>query len=95
MNKVEYITPDYGETYPDDACELIKPVFDSGDEHSLDYCAREAGEDHFANHDGWESSWPMEFELFFNGVSKGVFQVFMEYEPGFSAVKKIELEPTP
>jgi hypothetical protein len=43
--------------------------------------AQDAALDYFDNHDGWESSWPLDIELFVDGESVGVFAVEMEYVP--------------
>jgi hypothetical protein len=51
--------------------------------------AQDAALDYFDNHDGWESSWPLDIELFVDGESVGVFAVEMEYTR-FSARKRTE-----
>jgi len=49
-----------------------------------DICEEAA--DHFHDHlDGWESQWPIVFEIFMDGVSMGKCEVEREYEPAFSA----------
>lgn len=54
-----------------------------------DYIAEEVAEDYFSNHDGWESSWPTDFEIFdLDGNSLGVYSVELEHTPTFSASKK-------
>ncbi|ELT3494778.1 hypothetical protein R8002_003579 [Citrobacter freundii] len=62
------------------------------DEHADDFeyelIVQDAAEDYWENHDGWESHWPLNIELFVDGVSVGVFEVVMEMEPTFSASKK-------
>ena len=51
--------------------------------------AEEAAEDHFINHDGWESSWPVNFEIFdLENNTLGVYSVELENRPTFSAVRE-------
>lgn len=59
-------------------------------EDTWDYeqLAQEAAEDYWENHDGWESHWPLNIELFADGNSVGMFEVVMEMEPTFSASKQ-------
>ena len=52
-----------------------------------DVLAEEAAEDHFDNHDGWESDWPLEIEVFKDKVSLGKFSVELERNPCFYAVE--------
>jgi len=49
--------------------------------------AEHAAEDYFSCRDGWESSWPLEFEILIKGVSKGFFEVELENVPTFSSTK--------
>ena len=52
---------------------------------SLEYIAEDAAEDYYVKRDGWESSWPLEIELFNKGESLGVFEVGMEHVAVFQA----------
>jgi hypothetical protein len=81
MKRYEYIVKDLGEKYPDDARGLDS----EWDEDCPDYVAEDAGQDNYDNHDGWEDSWPMKFEIFSEGKSLGVYWVNMEAEPRFYA----------
>jgi len=56
-------------------------VFDDDD---LDRVAESAAEDYFHNYDGWDYTWPLEFEIFsFTGESLARFSVDLESEPVF------------
>ena len=57
-------------------------------DEDLDYMAADAAKDYFENCDGWEASWPIDFEIFIDGDSKGTFTVELEHEPTFSATPK-------
>jgi len=58
------------------------------------YVARACANDYFHNHDGWESNWPLEFEIFTaDGKSIGIFEVAIDYDPYFSPTKKLETTP--
>lgn len=58
-------------------------------EDNPEWVAEEAAKDYHSNHDGWEDSWPLDFELFTAaGVSLGVFTVEREAVPSFSATEK-------
>lgn len=70
-----------GDVYPDDAFEFktswphVHPA----------YIAEDAAECYFTDHDGWEDNWPIEFEIFLDGKSAGVFSVALYHVPSFSA----------
>jgi hypothetical protein len=57
------------------------------DEESIDYMASDAAEDYFTNHDGFEASWPLNFEIFIDNVSQGIHEVEFENTPTFTATK--------
>lgn len=63
-------------------------VDESTDDWEYELMVQDAAEDYWSNHDGWESHWPLNIELFVDGNSVGVFEVVMETEPTFSASKK-------
>lgn len=65
-----------------------KPADEFEDDWEYEQLAQEAAEDYWENHDGWESRWPLNIELFVDGGSVGVFEVVMEMEPTFSANKQ-------
>ncbi|HGY3930753.1 TPA: hypothetical protein ACNVXV_002074 [Citrobacter koseri] len=65
-----------------------RPIDDFEDAWDYEQLAQEAAEDYWENHDGWESRWPLNIELFADGSSVGMFEVVMETEPTFSASKK-------
>lgn len=52
------------------------------------YLATLCGKDYYRNHDGWEYIWPIDFEIFVDKKSVGVFKVELEWDPNFSASKK-------
>ncbi|WP_445496646.1 hypothetical protein [Photorhabdus sp. SF281] len=86
MDKYEYVLS--GDKYPDDAYE-----FES--EWNEDYPARlteDAAKDYYDNHDGWGSEWPVDLEIYINGKILSVFNVSLEYEPIFYAIKKEDNE---
>ncbi|ERT10476.1 hypothetical protein O185_24645 [Photorhabdus temperata J3] len=83
MNKYEYIIS--GDKYPNDAYE-----FESWwHEYYKSYIAEDAAEDYYEYNDGRESNWPIDFEIYINGKSLGIFTVSLESEPVFSATKKV------
>lgn len=41
--------------------------------------------DYHSNHDGWESSWPLEFRIYKTGVEVARFNVERAHEPQFYA----------
>lgn len=47
--------------------------------------ADELAEDFHSNHDGWESSWPLQIRIYKDAVEVARFQVEREYEPTFIA----------
>lgn len=58
---------------------------------TLNYVAEDAAEDFYHNHDGWESTWPLNFVILdedFNELGK--FVVNMEAVPSFLAYKHEE-----
>lgn len=53
------------------------------------------GRDFFHEHDGWEASWPIPFQLFdSDGMPSGTFSVDMEAEPQFIAEPICSPDPT-
>lgn len=42
-------------------------------------------DDYHSNHDGWESSWPLQFRIYEDGVEVARFEVEREYDPRFTA----------
>lgn len=47
-----------------------------------------AAEDFYDNHDGWGYGWPLDFEVFCNDESLGVFTVKQKARPVFHAEEK-------
>lgn len=89
MSKVQYTVVDTGVEFPEDAYSLgILSVPNNPDQWDIEIIAREAADDYWSNHDGWESTWPLEFEIFIDGKSAGKCLVSMEMEPVFSANMK-------
>ena len=90
MSVIQYVVSDEG-TFPEDAYFLDPRHIDEfTPEWEFESLSQDAGLDYFDNHDGWESSWPMDIELFIDGLSVGTFTVEMEQVPRFSARKKQE-----
>lgn len=90
MSTIQYVVIEEGE-FPDDAYFLDPQNIDeSTDEWYLESLAQDAALDYFENHDGWESSWPMDIELFADGKSVGIFAVEMEQVPRFISRKNPE-----
>ncbi len=54
-------------------------------EDSSECIAEEAAEDYQENHDGGESSWPVEIRVFKGDELLGKYEVHREYEPIFIA----------
>jgi len=51
-----------------------------------DYVAQDCAENYHNQHDGWESSWPVEMTIWReDGTLLGRFSVELEHEPSFSA----------
>jgi len=75
----EYILED--ESYPDDAVTFVSS-WSSG---NTAYVAEDAGEEHYDNDPDPECS-PVKLEIFEDGKSLGKFEIFLDYEPTFSAV---------
>ena len=93
--KVEYILPDQGESYPDDAALVMDLGNLDGGRNELHW-ARECAENYHHQHDGWEASWPVDIALYIDGVLIGVFEVEREAEPVFIARKKeVDKSPQP
>ncbi|EOI6865233.1 hypothetical protein ACMVR0_001279 [Yersinia enterocolitica] len=82
--KIQYICRTEDWVFPDDAQD-IDPAYSSDGGH--EFLAGIAAEDYWERFDGWESNWPISFEIFIDGVSAGRFCVEMEPQPVFSAKK--------
>ena len=66
--------------------KLEESYFSSFVDNDLPFIASECAKNFWDNHDGWEGSWPMMFELYDNEMkSLGKFDVEQEYDPTFSA----------
>ena len=86
--KVQYIILDHGEEFPGDATE-IETTWNPADGPShADWAAEDCAEHEHSHCDGWEASWPLDFEIFVKGKSIGVFSVEREAIPAFIASKK-------
>lgn len=79
--RAEFIIRGEGWMYPRDA-ECFDTVWDIDDP---EYIAEDAARHYYENNDGWEDNWPVFFELYQDGVSIGVFEVGLEFDPTFSA----------
>ncbi len=84
--KVEYILPDQGESFPEDA--ILMGEFAAASVGNELHWARECAENYHNAHDGWEASWPVDIALYLDGILIGLFEVEREAEPVFIARKK-------
>ncbi|WP_159427002.1 hypothetical protein, partial [Enterobacter hormaechei] len=75
MSVIQYVVSDAG-TFPEDAYFLDPRHIDElTSKWELECLSQDAALDYFDNHDGWESDWPLDIELFVDGESVGVFAV--------------------
>ena len=90
MKKIdlEYIMPQCQEKYPDDARKIV--VSDQIDSNM----AEDVAENFHNNCDGREHHWPVDFELFREGESIGIFRVNREAVPQFYTEQRVEPEET-
>lgn len=92
MSEIQYAMEDCGFGI-ENAYNLLGYELDECHEPwEVEFLAEKAADDYFDNHDGWESDWPMDVEIFSDGKSLGIFSVDMETVPQFSARKKLEEE---
>ncbi|CAH3713301.1 hypothetical protein CPT31_13190 [Enterobacter hormaechei] len=90
MSVIQYVVSDAG-TFPEGAYFLDPRHIDEFTcQWEFESLSQDAALDYFDNHDGWESDWPLDIELFIDGESVGVFAVEMETVPRFSARKRAE-----
>lgn len=83
MKQAYLYSTDGKETPPDD-CYRIESTSDASDEHELADIARDAADDLYSEHDGWECSWPVTFSIFtVDGHHLGDVSVELEFEPSF------------
>jgi len=97
LAKVQYTVCDTGVEFPDDAYSLgILSVPMNPDQWDVEILARQAAEGYWSDHDGWESEWPLDFEIYIDGKSYGVCAIEMESRPTFSAnLNAVQHEPHP
>ncbi len=76
---IEYIVPNFGERYPDDATELP----DGRDNSPLRELGRLVGDHLFHQRQGYEAAWPLTFEVYRNRTKLAVLEVDLEAEPVF------------
>jgi len=55
------------------------------DKDNPEYIAEDAAKDYYENRDGWESSWPVNIDVFCDDELIGNHTVELEHEPTFSA----------
>jgi len=67
-------------TYKLNGCEYaFESYYDDAEDIAV-----EAAEDYHSRHDGWESSWPIAFEIVdADGISLGTFNIDREAVPHF------------
>ena len=86
-HKYYYTIEEFDETIDDASC-FSSSWRGRGD---CEYIAEDAAEDHFDNHDGWESTWPLTFVLYDEGKNEiGRFLVQQDARPDFHATKEQE-----
>ena len=86
--EMKYYIEDYGGS-PND-CYDLKTTWTAED---TQYIAEDAAKDFFHNHDGWESTWPLEFVILNNALQEiGRFSIDMEAVPTFWATSLKEEE---
>lgn len=74
---------------PEQCEESTYLMFSDWKEDDLGWIAEDAAVDWFNNHDGYESSWPLEFQILrMDGTEIGRFIVDMQPVPAFSATPK-------
>ena len=75
-----------------DCAFYLYPVrnVDASDSYGLSEISQEVARDYHANHDGWECEWPVDINLWIDGVSVGTFSVERDYAPYFVAYRKDE-----
>ena len=76
MKTYYYIIDEYGHKYPDDAMTMQSNIGDN-------FIASVIAEDYWDNHDGWEDSWPVTFDIYDDEHYLGKYEVEMESEPVF------------
>lgn len=81
--KIEYIIKCLGDTYPDEAVELQSDVNVYNNkltlpEYSYMILAQEAAEHCWKHGAGQDFNWPLDFEIFIDGASVGVFEVYID-----------------
>ncbi|HEM6651489.1 hypothetical protein [Acinetobacter pittii] len=62
-------------------------------ESDLDFVSNQCAQDYWDNHDGWESTWPLEISIFETETAEApiaTYIVDMEMEPSFSSSVKAE-----
>lgn len=81
MNRYVIVLPEYEETFQDGE------QFDSNfEEDSANYIAEDYAEYFHGNRDGWDSSWPLRFDVYSqDGKLIGKFNVNREFRPEFYA----------
>jgi hypothetical protein len=80
MSKYKYFRPDHGGSI-ERAHEFDS---DWGPDHG-DWIAEDAAQDHYHEHDGWESSWPVKFSIVFDDGRIETYEIELDHEPSFSA----------
>ncbi len=83
--RLEYIISDTFESYPENARKMRN--VGKYDHEFIELFAEQCAENYWDNHDGYQSNWPLVFEIFLDGESKGKFDVDMESIPQFYGSK--------
>lgn len=79
-----YLYSTDGEATPLDLCLHVESVFEADDEFGLQDVARDAADDFYRNHDGWEVTWPLTFSIFtVKGKHLGNVGVELDFDPMF------------
>jgi hypothetical protein len=89
----DYHVPDARYNVPQQQRILSDTYFVPGAEsRDFEIMAEHCAEDYHNNHDGWESSWPLEFRIWEDGVLVARISVERESRPHFSGY---QMDPVP
>ena len=68
--------------------------FDTSDDGDMLEICEQAAKDHYKNHDGFESRWPITIRIYRDIFSDAVFsgEVELDHEPVFTAGRSTEAE---
>jgi hypothetical protein len=76
--QIKYIIEDNGQTI-DDAFEFET----NWTENNLEELAEATADNYYSEHEGWDASWPLTFQLFTTKKNLGRFKIQLEFDPLF------------